>query len=158
MLVCLNKNTLFILINKSFFFRYYLAVGTCADKVIRPFGAMIIGSIAGILSTVGFAKIKPVLQKFRAHDTCGVNNLHGMPGILAGIFGIILAFFPTHSLHTHNLSDTCWHGHERSGLMQVGYQAAALGLTILIAVVGGIITGLILRLPVLNDDRTIILL
>jgi ammonium transporter Rh len=120
--------------------------------MIRPFGAMIIGSIAGILSTVGFAKIKPVLQKFRAHDTCGVNNLHGMPGILAGIFGIILAAFPAASLHTYNLSDTCWHGHERSALMQVGYQAAALGLTILIAVVGGIITGIILRLPLLNDE------
>jgi ammonium transporter Rh len=130
-----------------------VAVGTIADKIIRPFGAMIVGSIAGILSTVGFRFIKPVLQKFRAHDTCGVNNLHGMPGLLAGIFGIILAIFPAYSLYTDNIVDTCWHSHERTYLAQIGYQAAALGVTILIAVIGGIITGIILRLPALNDER-----
>jgi ammonium transporter Rh len=86
-------------------FFLYLAVGTCADKIIFPFGAMIIGSAAGVLSTVGFGKIKPVLQKFKAHDTCGVNNLHGMPGLLAGIIGIILAAFPLNSLYKDNLSD-----------------------------------------------------
>ena len=96
---------------------------------------MIIGTVAGALSTIGFRFIKPVLQKFRAHDTCGVNNLHGMPGLLAGIFGIILAIYPTYSLHTDNLLDTCWHGHNRSYLLQVGYQAAALGATIGIAIV-----------------------
>lgn len=31
-----------------------VAVGTCADMNIGPFGAMIIGFIAGIISTVGF--------------------------------------------------------------------------------------------------------
>ena len=124
-----------------------------ADKIIGPGGAMIVGTIAGALSTVGFRFIKSILQKARFHDTCGVNNLHGMPGLLAGIFGIILAAFPAYSLYTDNLLDTCWHGHERSALLQVGYQAAALGSTILIAVVGGILTGVILRLPLLNDDR-----
>jgi ammonium transporter Rh len=130
----------------------YLAVGTVADKIIRPAGAMIIGSIAGILSTSGFVFIKPAIQKFRAHDTCGVNNLHGMPGLLAGVFGIILAIFPAYSLHTDNLLGTCWHGTNRSNLAQVGYQALALGATIVIAVTGGIITGLILRLPQLSDE------
>ncbi|CAF1056976.1 unnamed protein product [Rotaria sordida] len=130
-----------------------VAVGTVADKIIFPFGAMIIGSIAGSLSVIGFRFIKPALQKFRAHDTCGVNNLHGMPGLLAGIFGIILAIFPTYSRHTDNLLGTCWDGNERSSLAQVGYQAATLGATIAIAVIGGIITGIILRLPVFNDEH-----
>ena len=128
-------------------------MGTIADKIIGPGGAMIVGTIAGALSTVGFRFIKPILQKFRAHDTCGVNNLHGMPGILAGIFGIILAAFPAYSLYTDNLVGTCWHAQERSHLLQIGYQAATLGTTILVAVVGGIITGVILRLPLLNDER-----
>lgn len=113
---------------------------------------MIVGSVAGALSTIGFRFIKPVLQKFHAHDTCGVNNLHGMPGLLAGLFGILLAFFPTYSLYKDNLLPICWDGQNRSHLAQVGYQALALAATIGIAVIGGIITGVILRLPVFSDE------
>jgi len=113
---------------------------------------MVVGTIAGVLSTVGFRFIKPVIQKFRAHDTCGVNNLHGMPGLLAGIFGIILAFFPAYSLYTDNILPICWSSQNRSYLAQVGYQALALVATIVIAVIGGLITGFILNLPVLSDD------
>lgn len=31
-----------------------VAVGTCADMNIGPFGAMLIGFVAGIISTLGF--------------------------------------------------------------------------------------------------------
>ncbi|CAB1340474.1 unnamed protein product [Coregonus sp. 'balchen'] len=56
-----------------------VAVGTCADMDIGPFGAMIIGFVAGI----------PILaSNLGIQDTCGVHNLHGMPGILGGIAGI----------------------------------------------------------------------
>jgi ammonium transporter Rh len=127
-------------------------VGTVADKIIRPAGAMVIGSIAGILSTAGFRFIKPAIQKVHAHDTCGVNNLHGMPGLLAGIFGIILAIFPAYSLYTDNLLGSCYHGENRTYLAQIGYQALTLGVTVGIAVIGGLITGVILRLPVFTDD------
>ncbi len=133
-------------------FFIYLAVGTIADKVILPAGAMIVGSLAGILSTTGFRFVKPALQKFRIHDTCGVNNLHGMPGLLAGVLGIILALFPTFSLHSDNLLASCWHSNERSYLAQFGFQILALVSTIVIAIASGLLTGAILRLPMLNDD------
>ena len=58
---------------------------------IRPSSAIIIGSVAGILSTLGFSILTPLLKKFYLHDTCGVNNLHGMPGILSGLIGAIVA-------------------------------------------------------------------
>ncbi|MGH0134119.1 UNVERIFIED_CONTAM: hypothetical protein FKN15_004131 [Acipenser sinensis] len=67
-----------------------VAVGTCADMNIGPFGAMLIGLVAGIISTVGFKFLTPILaSKLCIQDTCGVHNLHGMPGILGGIAGIM---------------------------------------------------------------------
>ena len=50
---------------------------------------MVIGICAGTLSTLGFAIIAPkVCKLIRGTDTCGVHNLHGMPGLLGGLFGI----------------------------------------------------------------------
>ena len=47
-----------------------VAIGTVADMKIMPFSAMIIGSFAGIVSTLGFEYITPLLKKLRLHDTC----------------------------------------------------------------------------------------
>jgi ammonium transporter Rh len=68
-----------------------VAVGTVADMNIRPVGAMIIGSFAGVVSTLGYQYLTPLLKRIYLHDTCGVNNLHGMPGLLSGIAGAIVA-------------------------------------------------------------------
>ena len=41
--------------------------------------------------TLGFAIIAPkVCKLIRGTDTCGVHNLHGMPGLLGGLFGIAI--------------------------------------------------------------------
>uniref|UniRef100_A0A667Y3X1 Ammonium transporter Rh type A n=1 Tax=Myripristis murdjan TaxID=586833 RepID=A0A667Y3X1_9TELE len=67
-----------------------VAVGTCADMNIGPFGAMLIGFVAGIISTLGFKYLTPILaSNLGIQDTCGVHNLHGMPGILGGLAGIV---------------------------------------------------------------------
>jgi len=51
--------------------------------------------VAGTISVFGYSKVQSFLQqKFKLWDTCGVNNLHGMPGILGGlvsVFAVLLA-------------------------------------------------------------------
>ncbi len=48
--------------------------------------AVIIGILAGALSTFGFAVIQSRQQKLmKIIDTCGVTNLHGLPGLLGGL-------------------------------------------------------------------------
>ncbi|XP_033860522.1 ammonium transporter Rh type A-like [Acipenser ruthenus] len=108
-----------------------VAVGTCADMNIGPFGAMLIGLVAGIISTVGFKFLSPVLaSKLGIQDTCGVHNLHGMPGILGGIAGIVAVAMGASEGASYEM------------------QAAALASSVSIAIVGGTITGFILRLPI----------
>lgn len=47
-----------------------VAVGAVADMVIQPFGAMILGSLGGIVSTLGFQFLTPYLNRTFLHDTC----------------------------------------------------------------------------------------
>uniref|UniRef100_A0A8C8WGA2 Ammonium transporter Rh type A n=1 Tax=Panthera leo TaxID=9689 RepID=A0A8C8WGA2_PANLE len=105
-----------------------VAVGTCADMKIHPYGSMIIGSIAGIVSVLGFKFLTPFFTtKLRIHDTCGVHNLHGLPGVVGGLASIVAIAL----------------GASKTSTMAM--QAAALGSSIGTAVVGGLITGLILK-------------
>ncbi|KAI8478642.1 hypothetical protein Bbelb_436300 [Branchiostoma belcheri] len=113
-----------------------VAVGTTADMMIEPWGALLIGSVAGTLSTVGFTFVQPFLTRLKFHDTCGVNNLHGMPGLLAGVSGAVACALKLCELG------------ERSAAVQAGFQMAALCVTLGVAMLGGAITGIILQLPV----------
>lgn len=71
-----------------------LAGGVCIGSTCstaNPGFAMVIGICAGTLSTLGFSFIAPkVCKLIRGTDTCGVHNLHGMPGLLGGLFGIAI--------------------------------------------------------------------
>ncbi|XP_073348953.1 ammonium transporter Rh type A [Pagrus major] len=106
-----------------------VAVGTCADMSIGPFGAMLIGFVAGIISTLGFKLLSPILaSNLGIQDTCGVHNLHGMPGILGGLAGILAVALG-----------------KKDG--DAAMQAAALASSLGFALVGGAVTGLIMKLP-----------
>jgi ammonium transporter Rh len=142
-----------------------VAVGACGNFLLYPWGALLLGSIAGTLSVLGYTYLTPLLtDKFQCFDTCGVHNLHGMPGLLsaaASILGIriatesqygltdFVATFPQRNPHIFNATtqenspnpDAWSAGH------QAGIQALALGITLVIAIVGGIMVGLVVRLP-----------
>ena len=67
-----------------------VAVGAIADLMMQPYGAILIGSSAGIISTVGYQVIQTwLLDWLNLHDSCGVNNLHGLPGILSSLLSAL---------------------------------------------------------------------
>ena len=141
-----------------------VAVGTTAHMPINPWGAMILGCLAAAISTLGYKFITPCLaERLKLHDTCGVHNLHGMPGVLAGLAGAVMAamsskenwgstlydIFP--EMATSNSTGTMIAG--RSAVAQGGYQIAALIVTLAIAIVGGIITGFIMKLSIWDSPK-----
>ncbi|WKY13392.1 hypothetical protein Q1695_004311 [Nippostrongylus brasiliensis] len=137
-----------------------VAIGATANVVLHPLHALIVGVIAGALSVVGYKYITPMLtSKLGAHDTCGVNNLHGMPGVLAGISSAIFAAAYDPALYGSSLntiypamkSDTNAGGISASG--QAVNQLIGLGLVIVSSIVAGLITGFILKLKVFNQVR-----
>ncbi|MDE2366771.1 MAG: ammonium transporter [Betaproteobacteria bacterium] len=65
-----------------------VAIGSTCN-IVSPAGAFGIGLLAGALSVVGYVFIQPALEaRFKIVDTCGVHNLHGMPGLLGGLVAI----------------------------------------------------------------------
>lgn len=106
-----------------------VAIGSVCNTA-SPTEAIIIGLIAGAISTIGFALVQSRLQKgLKIIDTCGVSNLHGIPGIFGGLVALI----------TVNGIDA-------------GAQLTGIVLTIVIAIITGAITG---KLISLTGNRTV---
>ena len=67
-----------------------VAIGATCNQA-NPLTAFVIGSVAGAICAAGYAIIQPALQKLlRSVDTCGVHNLHGMPGVFGGVTAIFV--------------------------------------------------------------------
>lgn len=85
-----NKFTLEHLLNSTL--AGGVVIGASAGIILNPGGSMAIGFVTGIISTLGFEYLTPYLQnKYGLYDTCGVHNLHGIPGLLGGIVSAIVA-------------------------------------------------------------------
>jgi ammonium transporter Rh len=132
-----------------------VAVGSSADLVIGPSFSLLIGMIAGIMSTVGYNKIQPFLQrKFQIHDTCGVNNLHGIPGIIGGISGAISAAFTSNELYGDNIQNIfpAMNG-TRTNKEQGMFQFFALLTTLGISIMSGLFTGRLLNTKCCRNQK-----
>ncbi|KAL4624150.1 ammonium transporter Rh type A-like [Arapaima gigas] len=68
-----------------------VAMGVAVSARCMPWVAITIGILAGLISTLGFRYLKPYLQvNFGCHDTCGVLNVHGLPGTLGWLAYLLL--------------------------------------------------------------------
>merc|ERR1712014_152172 len=116
-----------------------VAMGSSANFQVGIGGAVVIGTLAGAVSTVGYQILQEiVLEKLSIHDTCGVNNLHGMPGIMGALFSMIFG----------SILDA---GKKPDGF-SVAAQAGTLAVTLLFAIVGGVITGFVMKACCKKDE------
>lgn len=128
-----------------------VAAGTAGEMMLTPFGSMIVGFLAGIISVLGFRFLSPLLEeKLKIQDTCGVHNLHGMPGILGAIVGAITASVASRDVYGDGLEDVFPNiaSGEYDASTQGVRQAISLAVTLGIALLGGLITGFILKIPI----------
>ena len=67
-----------------------VAIGATCDFATH-IQAITIGLFAGAISTFGFAILQKKQETFhKIIDSCGVSNLHGIPGLLGGLAAIIV--------------------------------------------------------------------
>jgi ammonium transporter Rh len=148
-----------------------IAIGSVADLNVQIYVALIVGSAAGLLSTVGYQYIDPFLAKVaKIHDTCSVFSLHVLPGLIAAILGIVFSLCSTVREYGNDLyriypqmapaKDSAEYvrlgltgpgGADRTGGTQALFQLAGLGVTVGVALVFGSLTGLLLRLPIFEQ-------
>jgi ammonium transporter Rh len=88
------------------------------------------------------------------NDTCGVNNLHGIPGIIGGLSGDISASFTSDELYGDNIGNIFPAMNEsRTNTEQGEYQLLTLLTTLLISIFGGMFSGAVLNLGFLANKR-----
>jgi len=99
-----------------------VSIGSTCD-IVSPQVAFLIGVGAGLLCTVGFIVIQSRLEKkLGLVDTCGVHNLHGMPGLFGGL--VAIAVVPGVAVA----------------------QLLSILVVLIIALVGGTVCGIVLKL------------
>lgn len=99
-----------------------VGIGSVCD-VVSPVGAFGIGLLAGAISVLGYVYLLPILEnKFKLLDTCGVHNLHGMPGLLGGFSALLVV----------------------PGIAAA--QLTGIGITLGIAIFGGLVAGMVIKM------------
>ena len=136
-----------------------VAVGSACDIIVKQFGAMLAGFVTGVISSLGFAYLSKFLQKkINLHDTCGVLNLHGMPGLIGGFVSAIVASRGQGNFGTMYSS---YFTQGRDAQTQAGFQLAGVFLTLGLSIFTGLLTGYLTSRPwfqpppdyALFDDR-----
>ncbi|XP_012692011.1 rh family, C glycoprotein a [Clupea harengus] len=135
-----------------------VAMGTAAEFMIQPYGSLIVGFCCGILSTLGYLVLSPFMERvLKIQDTCGVHNLHAMPGVIGGVVGAITAAAATVDVYGKegliNTFDFEGDFVNRTVGSQGGHQAAGLCVSIVFGIGGGALVGTILRFPIWGDPE-----
>ncbi|XP_044205548.1 rh50-like protein [Thunnus albacares] len=147
-----------------------VTVGASVDMMISPAAAYGLGIMGCTACFFGYRYLTPFLaRRLRIQDQCGIHNLHGLTGLIsstAGICAILLATEETYGpsmyqifahrappegdpklLELQQLIPGLKPGLGRTAQEQALYQLAAIFCTIGVSAVGGVLTGLVMKLP-----------
>jgi ammonium transporter Rh len=131
-----------------------VSIGAVCEVCHKPWIAILIGFFAGVLSICAFEKLTPVVQSnFKLFDTAGINNLHALPGVYGSIIMIIFTSALDPKDFGTSLTTIYPAMKNRTQQYQACMQAAALALSFGLAAIGGILTGLLLRIEFIFGPR-----
>ncbi|XP_053907153.1 ammonium transporter Rh type B isoform X3 [Cuculus canorus] len=129
-------------------------MGMAGEMLVTPFGALIVGFLAGLIPPLAFRFLTPTLSsRLKTQDTCGVHNVHGLPGILGSLLGTLLTALATADTYGGRLElvfPLVTQG-SRTASDQAFYQLCALPITLLLATLGGCLTGAVLKVKGLRS-------
>ncbi|XP_074789747.1 ammonium transporter Rh type B [Denticeps clupeoides] len=156
-----------------------VTVGASVDMMISPAAAYGLGILGCTACMLGYKYLSPFLSKnLRIQDQCGINNLHGLTGLIASLAGICAILFASEEVYGPSLYETFSYrapvegdprleelqklipgiepGLGRTAQEQALYQVAAMFGTVAVSAVGGMLTGLVLKVPFLAspDDES----
>jgi ammonium transporter Rh len=61
-------------------------IGSTSHLIDKPGAALVMGTVAGLVSSIGLIKLSPILEKeIKLYDSCGVNFAFGVPGLMGGL-------------------------------------------------------------------------
>ncbi|XP_063810237.1 blood group Rh(CE) polypeptide isoform X2 [Pseudophryne corroboree] len=118
-----------------------VSVGFTAYMLQNPWIALTLGLLAALISTCGFVYLQGTLNVTAlVHDTCGVHCTFGLPGLFGGMaYAIIILLADYRSIHI------------------LKYQAVVVVgcvlLTLTLSLVGGLLTGFLLKCKLLRPPK-----
>ncbi|KAI9919323.1 hypothetical protein PsorP6_017769 [Peronosclerospora sorghi] len=123
-----------------------VAMGTSCNLAISPAAAITVGLVVGIASVVGYRFVSPRFERvLRMSDTCGIFNLHAVPGIVGGLAGALVTFTASDDSYGTSLTSVYAARAYRSATKQAWYQLVALAASVGTAALAGCLVGLFLR-------------
>jgi ammonium transporter Rh len=114
-----------------------VAIGAVCNLTLSLSDCLLIGFVAGVVSTLGFAYIQTGLEHAGVHDTCGIHNLHGLPSIVGGLASVVLCFVKAPLGHD---MPTVFHNPNQASL-----QLMSIVVTLFFAIFTGVVTGKVMR-------------
>lgn len=125
-----------------------VAIGACSGVVANMGVSLTIGIIAGFLSNISYAKLLERLEHgfLGIHDTCGIHNLHGIPGLMGGFTSaMVIASYQTwpgfdsdYASYMHVVAA------ERTYSQQAGIQVGATFMSMGIGIAFGLLAGAVI--------------